>query len=145
MNDLAKENHAPGAEPETDSHDLPPQAYTAMTRVLRIGLALALGVLGTFVALYVALHPTRSFNSVLSSNPVAVYVTPRGLAAGLLGLHVEAFLTVGVLLLIATPVSRVFTGFYYFQRQRQVSLAHVTLTVFLLLLLGLFVLGPILH
>jgi len=134
-----------GPTPEPESHDLPAEAYTTMTLVLRVGLVLALAVLGAFVVLYIALHPERSFSSVLSSNPVAIYVTPRGLAAGLFGLHVEAFLTIGILLLIATPVSRVFTGFYYFHRQRQLALSKVTLIVFLLLLLGLFVLGPVLH
>lgn len=141
MNDFTK--HGRSTEPE--SHELPAQAYTTMTRVLRVGLALALGVLGAFVALYVALHPEESFSSVLSSNSVAIYVTPGGLATGLLGLHVEAFLTIGILLLIATPISRVFTGFYYFRRGHQVELSRVTLTVFILLLLGLFALGPILH
>jgi uncharacterized membrane protein len=141
VSDETKEG--PALEP--GSHDLPAEAYTTMTRGLRVGLVLALAVLGSFVALYLALHPGTSFDSVLSANPIARYVTPGGLAAGLLGLHVEAFLTVGMLLLIATPVSRVFTGFYYFHRQRQVALAKVTLVVFLLLLLGLFVLGPVLH
>lgn len=141
MNDVAK----CGRSTEPESHELPARAYATMTRVLRVGLALALGVLGAFVALYVGLHPEKSFSSVLSSNPVAIYVTPGGLAAGLLGLHGEAFLTIGILLLIATPISRVFTGFYYFHRGHQVELSRVTLTVFILLLLGLFALGPILH
>jgi len=136
---------APGPSPESEVRDLSPQAYVTMTRVLRLGLLLALSVLGIVVSIYVAVHPTESFSSVLSANPITDYLTPGGLAAGLDGLHLEAFLTVGILLLIATPIVRVFAGFYYFRRQGHAALSRVTFVVFVLLLLGLLALGPLLH
>lgn len=124
---------------------LPPEAYRRMTLVLRAGLLTALVLLVAGVIAYRFVDPSVGSGEVVRSNPIAGYLDPLGLAHGLAAGSVEAYLTLGLLALIATPILRVFSGFYYFRRGREQTMAAVTLTVFLLLLAGLFVVGPFLR
>jgi uncharacterized membrane protein len=56
-----------------------------------------------------------------------------------------AVITVGLLALVATPSARVLLGAYFFARNRDRALTAITATVLLLLLLGAFLVGPLLH
>ena len=124
---------------------LPDEAYRRMTLVLRVGLVASLGVLLTGLVAYLLKHPGDTSSSALSSNPILNYLSAGGLVTGLAQGHVEAYLTVGLLVLVATPIVRVLSGFYYFRKGHERAMAAITLTVFGLLLFGLFVLGPLIR
>lgn len=126
-------------------HPLPPAAYRRMALVLRVGLIASLAILIAGVAAYLVKHGTEPYGIAVASNPIQNYLSVPGLVAGLVGGHIEAYLTLGLLVLVATPIVRVASGFYYFERGRERWMAGITLTVLVLLLLGILVLGPLIR
>ncbi|HEY1197661.1 MAG TPA: DUF1634 domain-containing protein [Thermoplasmata archaeon] len=122
---------------------LPNEAYVRMTLVLRVGLGLSLAILVGGLVAYVASHPGATSASVLSGNPILGYLSLPGIASGLASGSVEAFLTLGLVVLVATPIVRVLSGFYYFHRAGERAMTAITLGVFVLLLVGLLVIGPL--
>jgi len=132
---------SPAAEPSSVK-PLPPEAYVRMAFVLRLGLVLSLAILGGGLVAYVATHPGISSASILSENPILSYLSLGGLASGLASGSIEAYLTLGLVVLVATPIIRVLSGFYYFRRAGERSMTAITLGVFALLLVGLLVIGP---
>ncbi len=122
---------------------LPPEAYRRMSLVLRVGLGASIVVLLASLGAYLAEHPSVPYLSVVDSNPILTYLGLGGLLSGIAQGHVEAYLTLGLLVLVATPIVRVISGFYFFERGHEREMAAVTLSVFLLLLFGLLVLGPL--
>jgi uncharacterized membrane protein len=133
------------ASPGEYRPQLPEAAYRTMSVVLRAGLGISLTILVASLVLYLYQNPAVGFASTLSSNPIAPYLTAAGLAHGLATGQPAAFLTLGVYVLVATPVVRVLSGVYYFERGRERTMTLVTTTVLVLLLLGLFVLGPLIR
>lgn len=135
---------APSREAGPDGgHPLPPEAYARMTLVLRLGLAISLAILGSGVVVYVLLNPGVSSSAVLSSNPIANYLSLSGLATGLATGSVSAVLTLGLIVLVATPIVRVASGLYYFQKGRERAMTAIAFAVLVLLLLGILVIGPL--
>jgi uncharacterized membrane protein len=124
---------------------LPSSAYARMTAVLRGGLTVSLVLLLAALAAYLAENPGATPSSTLASNPIAPYLSPSGLAHGLAAADPSAFLALGLFALIATPVLRVVTGFYYFRQGRERTMTIVTGSVLFLLLLGILVIGPLIH
>lgn len=124
---------------------LPPEACLVMSRVLRTGLLLSMALLLAAIGAYVLHHPGESSSQLVASNPIEQYLTPSGLAAGLLGLHPEAFMTLAVIVLAVTPAALILTGFVCFVRARDRPLAEITIVVFVLLILGFLVIGPVLR
>jgi len=122
---------------------LPPEARVRMTWILRGGLFASIFVLVGGLIAYILEHPGESYGSVVSSNPILGYLSFGGLADGLLHGSVPAYLTLGLLILVATPLLRVASGFYYFERGHERSLAAVTLCVLAMLLVGILVIGPL--
>ena len=122
---------------------IPPEAYRRMAFALRAGLVGSLLFLAGGIAAYAAQHPGATAQGILATNPIAGFLTISGLSGGLARGSPEAFLTLGVLVLVATPIVRVASGFYYFRRGGERTMAIVTLTVFALLLFGLLVFGPL--
>ena len=129
-----------GSEPHPE---LDPAVYVTMTRLLRVGLLLALTTLAVFAVIYVIGNPSVDWSQVINQNPVRQYLSASGLAAGLLHFQVEAYLTLGVLFLIATPVARVLAGAFVFHANGERTMTRITLAVFAMLLVGLFILGPL--
>jgi uncharacterized membrane protein len=121
---------------------LSPDARVRMTLVLRAGLLLSLGILVGALVAFLVEHPGATSGSVLAANPILTYLNPAGLARGLVGGHGEAFLTLGLLVLLATPILRVATGAYYFYKDGERSIAAIATIVFVLLLVGLLLIGP---
>lgn len=124
---------------------LPPAAYARMTTILRGGLLLSLAILVASLVAFILRHPGDSASTVIGSNPVLQYLNLPGLVTGLVQGHTEAYLTLGLLVLLATPVLRVATGFYYFEKMHDRGLSAITLTVLALILVGILVLGPLLR
>ena len=120
---------------------IPDLAYRRMALVLRIGLTASLLVFLAGIVAHLALHPGAGW-SPTESNPSLAYLNPAGLVHGLATGATAAYLTLGVLLLVATPLVRVFSGLYYFERHGERTIGAIALAVFLMLLFGLFVLGP---
>jgi uncharacterized membrane protein len=114
-----------------------------MTLVLRVGLGLSLAILIGGLAAYILVHPGATSESVLSTNPILGYLSFPGLGSGLASGAVEAFLTLGLVVLVATPIVRVLSGFYYFRRAGERAMTMITLVVLVMLLVGLLVIGPL--
>ncbi|EQD72283.1 membrane protein containing DUF1634 [mine drainage metagenome] len=130
------------------SHILP-GARTLWLRVLFFvvvrGLAIALSILfGALIAFGVE-NPAADSSSVIAINPIANYLSLGGLASGLWAGAPEAYLTLGTLTLLVVPIARVRAGFYFFHRNGEILVARITLTVFVLLVLGLVVIGPLIR
>jgi uncharacterized membrane protein len=132
-------------EPQWDAEDrtLPPSAYLRMAIVLRVGLFASLALLIGALAAYLLIHPAAMSGAAISSNPILQFLNLPGLAGGLGAGNPAAYLTLGLLVLVATPIVRVASGFYYFRRGGERTMAGVTLAVILMLLFGLLVLGPL--
>lgn len=116
-----------------------------MTLVLRGGLLTALVLLVSGVIAYLIAHPGATSGSALASNPILQYLSLEGLARGLASGSLEAYLTLGLLALVATPIVRVASGSYYFRRGHERSMTAITIVVLVLLFLGLLVIGPLLR
>ncbi|HTW40427.1 MAG TPA: DUF1634 domain-containing protein [Thermoplasmata archaeon] len=124
---------------------LPEHARERMAIVLRSGLGVAVAILLAALIAYLLQNPGASAGSVVGANPIVPYLTGSGFASGLARGAPSAYLTLGTYVLIATPVVRVLTGVYYFRRDGERTMMWVTLTVLGLLLLGLFVFGPLIR
>jgi uncharacterized membrane protein len=114
-----------------------------MAGVLRVGLVGALVILGVAAAVLVARVPGSGSGGWIATNPLVRYLDPRPLAAGLAQGAPEAYLTVGVYALVATPVVRVVTGIYAFAGHKERRMAALSVAVLAFLLVGLFVVGPL--
>lgn len=125
-----------------EAHRLPDEAYVRMTLVLRLGLGLSLAVLLGGIVAYLVANPNESSQSVLASNPILNYLSFPGLGSGLAAGSIGAVLTLGLIVLVATPIVRVVSGMYYFRKVGERAMTGITLTVLVLLLLGLLVIGP---
>ncbi|MGD0587979.1 MAG: DUF1634 domain-containing protein [Thermoplasmata archaeon] len=121
---------------------LPLDAYLRMTLVLRVGLGMALAILGGGIVAYTLENPNASSSSVLTNNPILSYLSLEGLGSGLASGAVGAFLTLGLIVLVATPIVRVLSGLYYFRRAGERTMTAITFAVFVLLIVGLLAIGP---
>ena len=130
--------------PPPSRERIPEEAYARMAVVLRVGLALSLLVFLSALTAYLALHPHAAWTSS-ASDVWRPYLSFLGLLGGLRAGSPVAYLTLGILLLVATPLVRVLSGLYYFEKGGERAMAGIALTVFLLLLFGLFVLGPLIR
>ncbi len=131
-----------GATTDPEERRLSPEAYRRMVIVLRAGLGLAVAILLGALVAYLLTYPNATSQAILATNPILRYLSPGGLVQGLAAGHREAFLTLGLLVLLATPILRVATGAYYFYQDGEREMAAITTTVFVLLLVGLLVIGP---
>ncbi|MCI4368164.1 MAG: DUF1634 domain-containing protein [Thermoplasmata archaeon] len=115
-----------------------------MTWLLRGGLALASIPLAGALIAYLLENPNAGFDQTLPTNPMRPFLSLSGLTNGLFSGQPGAFLTLGIGLLIAIPVARVALAAYYFERAGERELSRFTIATFVLLLVGLFVVGPLL-
>ena len=123
--------------------DLPDSAYRDMTRILRAGLLLSLALLVGGLIAFVLANPSLAFAELIATNPILSYLGLASLASGLATGQVQAYLTLGVLVLVATPIARVLTGFYFFAQNRERELATITALVAALLVISVLVVGPL--
>jgi len=126
----------------TGIHALPAEAYARMTLVLRVGLGVALAIVGGGIVAYIVANPGATSSSVLSSNPILNYLSFPGLGSGLASGSIGAILTLGLIVLVATPIMRVVSGMYYFRKVGERAMAGITFAVLVMLLLGLLFIGP---
>lgn len=119
------------------------RAAAWMTNLLRTGLVLALVLLVASLVILLVEDPSGSSARATGARVLEGYLGLEGLPSGLAHASPEAFLTLGVLVLLATPVIRVLTGLYYFRRARDRPMTWIAALVLLLLLAGLFLIGPV--
>jgi uncharacterized membrane protein len=130
-------------EVETEDRTLPPSAYERMALLLRGGLFVSLALLVGGVVAYRWMNPSTTSAQAISSNPILRFLTLPGLAGGLAAGDPSAFLTLGLIVLVATPILRVAGGFYYFRRGGERGLEAITFIVLVLLVVGVLVIGPL--
>jgi len=128
--------------PAAEVHRLPDEAYVRMTLVLRVGLGVAVAILLGGIVAYVLANPGASSANVLAHNPILSYLSVPGLGSGLAAGSIGAVLTLGLIVLVATPIVRVVSGLYYFRRVGERAMTAISFAVLVLLLLGLLVIGP---
>jgi uncharacterized membrane protein len=120
----------------------PPSSYERMSLLLRSG------VLGFFVLATVGMiaglltNPSETVSDLLASNPSAQYGTVGAFLGRLFGFAPDAIVVLGIFILIAVTIGRVVLAVADFYRGRERVLGMVSLVVVLLLLVGLFVVGP---
>jgi uncharacterized membrane protein len=121
---------------------LPLEAYRVMARVLRGGLILTVGLFAIGVALFFSRNPTETFAEAITTANFVQFYSPSILFSGLARVDPQAVLTLGVIVLVVTPMARVVTGAYFFHEHGERAMTLATLTVLTLLVLGAFILGP---
>ncbi|MGA8664421.1 MAG: DUF1634 domain-containing protein [Thermoplasmata archaeon] len=124
---------------------LPDSAYSRMAIVLRGGLLLALGIMVAALVWYLLVFPSATLAGAIATNPILGYLGLTGLLQGLASGAPAAYLTLGLLALVATPILRVASGFYYFRLGRERAMEAITLSVLVMLFFGLLVLGPLIR
>lgn len=135
---------ASGISSEIDIEERVRKVELLISNLLRLGviLSLTLVVFGTVVSF--VQHPeylsNRSFFGQASAPRSAILHSLGEVGDGLRTFQGEAIVTLGILLLIATPVIRVGVSIFAFIYQRDRLYTLITATVFCLLLLS-FVLG----
>ena len=138
------ETHPSEISSDVETEERVRKVELLISNLLRLGviLSLTLVVFGTVVSF--AQHPEflsdRPFFDRAGAPRSPVLYSLSAVGAGLLAFKGEAIVTLGILLLIATPVIRVGVSIFAFIYQRDRLYTVITATVFCLLLLS-FVLG----
>jgi uncharacterized membrane protein len=141
---MSRPSSRPGETPSSGAApELPPSTYAQMALVLRLGLTVAIVLLAAAIAATVAQSPGSTSGYWIATNPLVRRLNPEQLASGLLSGEPTAYLTLGVYALIATPVVRVLAGLGAFAHHGDRRMTALTAGVLALLLLGLFVVGPL--
>lgn len=120
----------------------PESMHLIISKVLRIGVVLSSAVIVVGTALLVASEGFSSAAPYLAYNPGQVPhgdfpVSFSALVQGILSLSPFAVIELGVLLLLATPVSRVLFSVFLFAAERDRMYVYITLGVLCLLLFSL--------
>ena len=136
----------PELSPDLEVEERVRNVELLISNLLRTGVIFSLGliILGTVMSF--AQHPEylseRFFAGNASAPRTAILHSLSDVAAGLKALNGEAVVTLGILLLIATPVVRVGVSIFAFIYQHDRLYTLITGAVFCLLLLS-FVLGKV--
>ncbi len=130
---------------EPKAPTLPDTEYRWMSALLRGGLLTSLVLLVGALLAYALIHPDLTLAQAIGANPILRFLELPGLGSGLASGDPAAYLTLGLIVLVATPILRVASGFYYFRHGHERGMEAITLTVLALLLFGLLVLGPVIR
>ena len=108
-------------------------------RVLRVGVLLAALLVLVGAAIYLPKHGAELADYAVFNKAATGILDPAGLLAGLLAFNGVALIELGLLVLIATPITSVLLSGYGFYRQHDVLYVVVSAIVFAILLFSLFV------
>jgi uncharacterized membrane protein len=114
-------------------------------KILRYGVVLSSVVVAVGLALMLLAPPPGApgtLQGALAANFGRPTLSPTALLAGVERGSAVGVMQLGLLLLIATPVTRVAASVLLFLRERDMLYVGVTLLVLLMLLFALFVVGP---
>jgi uncharacterized membrane protein len=124
------------------------QFSTVIGLVLRYGVVASVAIVSVgsvllFVEGSTGYYPLTTAAQLFDrSNRFLIGAAP--LAQGVLSAKPYAIIELGLLVLLATPMARVFVSIFLFMEERRYAFVLITATVMALLLFSTFVLGPIL-
>jgi uncharacterized membrane protein len=116
-------------------------------KILRYGVVLSSAVVAAGLVLMLLAPPPGSpatLQAALAANFGRPTLSPSALLAGLARGSAVGVLQLGMLILIATPITRVAASVLLFLRERDMLYVGITLLVLGMLLVALFVVGPLL-
>jgi uncharacterized membrane protein len=123
-----------------------PELNEAISKVLRCGVVLSSLVLGAGLALMLLAPPPGapvSLEETLAANFGRPTLSPSALVSGIVAANPISVLQLGMLILLATPFVRVAASVLLFLRERDLMYAGITMLVLVMLLLAVFVVGPL--
>ncbi len=126
-----------------DDPTFPASAYARIALLLRAGVIGFLLVASVGLVAYLSQHPSESLASLLARG--ASLPSLRAFLHGLAVLDPTALILFGVYIMIAVTIARVLLAARDFAAGRERVLAAVSILVAALLLVGLFVVGPLVH
>lgn len=118
----------------------------AIGRILTFGVVLSSAIVAAGLVLMLLTPPPgipETVEGAVAANFGRPTLTLRALVSGLAGGSAVAILQLGLLILVATPITRVAASVLLFLRERDALYAAVTLLVLVMLLFALFVVGPL--
>ncbi len=120
---------------------------TVIGMVLRYGVIASFTVIGVGSVLLFAegqtgYYPLGSAEQLFERhNRFLIGLVP--LIQGVISAKPYAIIDLGLLILLATPIARVFISIFLFLKERRYIFVLITITVLALLLFSMFVLGPL--
>ena len=124
----------------------PADLNDAIGKVLRYGVVLSSMVVAVGLVLMLSAPPPgtpATLQATLAANFGRPTLSPSALLTGIARGSAVGVLQLGMLILIATPITRVAASVLLFLSERDMLYVGVTLLVLGMLLLALFVLGPL--
>lgn len=119
----------------------------AISKVLRYGVVLSSLVLAAGLALMLLAPPPgapESLQGTISADFGGPTLSPTTLLSGLAMGNPISLLQLGTVILFATPIVRVVASMLLFLREKDMMYVGITTLVLVMLLLAIFVLGPLL-
>ncbi len=123
----------------------PADLNDAISKILRYGVAVSSVVVAAGLVLMLAAPPPGSpetLQGAISADFGGPTLSPSGLMAGIARGNAVSVLQLGILALVATPITRVAGSVLLFLRERDMLYVGITLLVLGMLLFALFVVGP---
>ncbi len=133
------------AEKLPEDPTFPPSSYARIALLLRSGVVGFLLLASAGLGAYLSQHPNQSVGAVLSTGPGPLVSSPVAFVHGLGALDPTAIVLLGIYLMIAVTIVRVLVAAWDFARGRERTLAAIAAAVAVLLIVGLFVVAPIVH
>ncbi len=124
-----------------------PELNDAISKVLRYGVVLSSLVLAAGLGLMLLAPPPgapASLQGTLATNFGGPTLSPSALVSGIAVGNPISILQLGTVILFATPIVRVAASIVLFLKERDMLYAGITTLVLAMLLLAIFVLGPLL-
>jgi uncharacterized membrane protein len=125
----------------------PADINDAIGKILRYGVVLSSAAVAAGLVLMLLAPPPESpatLQAALAANFGRPTLSPSALLAGLAHGSAVGVLQLGMLILIATPITRVAASVLLFLREKDMLYVGITLLVLGMLLVALFVVGPLL-
>ncbi len=115
-----------------------------LSRVLRFGVLIAAAILIFGTALLIANYSSANSSDFVTYTPnqiphSSVVVSLSAIPQGIATLDPFAIIELGVIVLLATPVSRVLCSIFLFAAERDTAYVKITLVVLILLLFSIIV------
>ncbi len=120
---------------------------SAIGKVLRYGVVLSSAVLAVGLALALSIAPAgapESLQGALARGFGGPTLSPSVLITGLAAGNPISILQLGTLILFATPTARVAASVLLFLREKDLLYVGITTLVLAMLLLAVFLIGPML-
>lgn len=118
----------------------------AIGKILRYGVVLSSAVVAAGLALMVLAPPPGApgtLQGTIAENFGGPTLSLSALGAGIAHGTAVSVLQLGMLILIATPITRVVASVMLFLREKDIQYVGITLLVLSMLLFALFVIGPL--